>query len=96
MKLSIDHTHVIKRPLVTERTTQAMNESNVYTFLVDRRADKTRIKDAVEALYGVRVLKVRTSIRKSKTRRLRYGYVSAPPQKRAFVRLHEKDKIELF
>ena len=96
MKLSVDATYIIRRPLVTERTTSQMNESNTYTFAVDRRASKDQIKDAVESLFGVRVLKVRTSTRKNRERRLKYGYVRPAPQKRAFVRLHEDDRIELF
>lgn len=64
--------------------------------LVDRRADKTAIKHAVESLYGVKVLGVTTQVRKSRERRLKYGYVQAPPTKKAVVRLAEGQSIELF
>lgn len=87
---------VIKKPIVTERSTATMAEDNRYTFLVDRRADKTAIKHAVESLYGVKVLGVTTQVRKSRERRLKYGYVQAPPTKKAVVRLAEGQSIELF
>ncbi|MCW5756554.1 MAG: 50S ribosomal protein L23 [Phycisphaeraceae bacterium] len=87
---------VIKKPIVTERSTATMAEDNRFTFLVDRRADKTAIKHAVESLYGVKVLGVTTQVRKSRERRLKYGYVQAPPTKKAVVRLAEGQSIELF
>lgn len=87
--------HVIKKPVLTEKSTSAM-EDGVYTFVVDRRASKDEIKDAVERLYGVTVERVRTSVRKGETRRLRYGWVTAGDTKRAMVRLAEGQTIELF
>lgn len=87
---------VIKKPIVTERSTATMAEDIRFTFLVDRRADKTAIKHAVESLYGVKVLGVTTQVRKSRERRLKYGYVQAPPTKKAVVRLAEGQSIELF
>ncbi|MEQ8315835.1 MAG: 50S ribosomal protein L23 [Phycisphaerales bacterium] len=87
---------VIKKPIVTERSTAAMADENRYTFLVDRRADKTSIKRAVESLYGVSVLGITTQVRKARERRLKYGYVQAPPTKKAIVRLAEGQTIDLF
>ncbi|MFI4917682.1 MAG: 50S ribosomal protein L23 [Phycisphaerales bacterium JB060] len=87
---------VIKKPIVTERSTAAMADENRYTFLVDRRADKTSIKRAVESLYGVSVLGITTQVRKNRERRLKYGYVQAPPTKKATVRLAEGQTIDLF
>ncbi|MCA9278479.1 MAG: 50S ribosomal protein L23 [Phycisphaeraceae bacterium] len=92
----MDHSYVIKKPLLTERTTATMEAANQYAFIVDRRATKDQIRDAVASLYGVRVLKVRTSNQKGETRRLRYGWVKQATVKKAFVRLHEEDRIELF
>lgn len=88
--------HVIKRPLVTEKSTFASNEHHRYAFLVDNRADKTQIKRAVEDLYEVRVIGVSTSNRKSPDRRLKYGLVTGKMSKRAIVRVHPDDRIELF
>lgn len=88
--------HVIKKPLLTEKSTNAMNEENTYTFLVDRRASKDEIREAVERLYGVKVQGVRTVNRKGRSRRLRYGWVSMGEHKKAMVRLREGDEIELY
>lgn len=88
--------HVIRRPVLTEKSTFGMNERRQYTFEVDRRATKQDIRRAVETLYRVRVLSVNTMVRKGGRRRLRYGVVEAPTIKRAIVRLHPEDTIELF
>ncbi len=92
----MDATYVIKKPLLTEKTTAAMNEDGQYAFVVDRRADKPAIKAAIEELYGVRVLGVNTVTTKGARRRLRYGYVEPKLVKKALVRLHPDDSIELF
>ncbi|MGD1917318.1 MAG: 50S ribosomal protein L23 [Phycisphaerales bacterium] len=87
---------VIKKPIVTERSTATMADDNRYTFLVDRRANKTDVKRAVESLYGVSVLGVTTQVRKARERRMRYGYVQTAPTKKAIVRLAEGQTIDLF
>ena len=92
----MDSTYIIKKPLITEKSTFAMNEDNRYTFLVDRRATKDDIKDAVQELYKVRVTNVTTQVCKGRRRRMRYGYVIEKPTKTARVRLHPDDAIELF
>lgn len=88
--------YIIKKPLLSEKSTFGMNEEKRYAFLVDRTASKTDIKAAVESLYKVRVVGVNTRLRKSKARRLQYGVVVAEPEKHAIVRLHAEDTIELF
>ena len=92
----MDSIHVIKRPLVTEKSTYSSNEEKRYAFLVDTGATKTEIKRAVEDLYGVRVVGVSTLNRRSRNRRMRYGLVKGKTTKRAIVRVHEDDTIELF
>ena len=89
-------TVVIKKPLLTEKSTHLISETNTYTFVVDRRARKDQIKGAVERLYGVKVEDVRTITRKAKQRRLRYGWVESGQHKKAMVRLAEGSSIELF
>ena len=89
-------TVVVKKPLLTEKSTHLINESNTYTFVVDRRARKGQIKDSIERLYGVKVENVRTITRKPKSRRLRYGWVDMGEHKKAMVRLSEGSSIELF
>ena len=91
----MDAHHVIKRPLLTEKTTWSSNESNRHGFIVDRRADKTEIKRAIEELYGVRVVGVSTLNRKSRNRRYKYGSVTGKTTKKAIVRVHADDTLEI-
>ncbi|MEN0020494.1 MAG: 50S ribosomal protein L23 [Planctomycetota bacterium] len=92
----LDAIYVIRRPLLTEKSTQAMNEHGQYAFEVDRRATKDDVKAAVEEMYSVRVEAVKTQLRKGKRRRLKYGWIVEKPSKKAIVRLHPDDAIELF
>lgn len=94
--MTLDVHNVIKRPMVTEKGTWAMNEQNRYAFEVDPRASKTEIKAAVEKIYNVKVEKVNTQVRKGEFRRLKYGLVQLPTTKTAVVRLKEGSTIELF
>ncbi|MCC6321116.1 MAG: 50S ribosomal protein L23 [Phycisphaerales bacterium] len=89
-------TEVIKRPLVTEKGTFAMNEQNRYSFEVNPKATKTDIKAAIEAIYKVKVEKINTQVRKGVFRRMKYGLTQMPTTKTAVVRLKEGSAIELF
>jgi large subunit ribosomal protein L23 len=91
----MEPTAVIKKPLVTEKST-FLAEANRYAFQVDLRATKPQIRRAIEALYGVRVLSVATQNSPGKLRRFRYGFVRTPTTKRAIVKVHAEDRIELF
>lgn len=91
----MEPTTIIRKPIITEKATAQM-EANRYAFEIDRRADKPAVKRAVESLYGVRVLSVATQLRKGKRRRYRYGWVEKPSVKRAIVKVHPDDKIDLF
>lgn len=86
---------IIKRPIVTEKSTLATERQNAYTFLVDMRANKIEIKQAVEKIFKVKVDAVRTQIRKGKNRRVRFSYAKQPNWKRAVVTLAEGQKIEM-
>jgi large subunit ribosomal protein L23 len=88
-------TEVIRRPLVTEKTSHGSG-ANRYAFEVDRRSTKTDIRRAVEEIYKVRVLKVATLLRKGRVRRYRYGATRLADVKHAVVRIHPEDRIELF
>ncbi|MEM1424483.1 MAG: 50S ribosomal protein L23 [Planctomycetota bacterium] len=88
--------HVIKKPMLTEKATFESNEHNRYGFIVDRTATKTDIKRAIEELYSVRVMGVSTHNRRSRDRRMRYGVVPGKLTKRAVVRIHPDDTIDLF
>ncbi len=92
-----DHRDVLIRPVVSEKS-YGLLEQNVYTFVVSPGASKPEIRDAVEAIFDVSVLKVNTLNRKGKRKRNRRngGWGSKPDQKRALVTLAEGDSIELF
>ena len=92
----MDATLVIRKPLITEKSTFGSTEHNRYAFEVDRKADKRQIKRAVEELYGVRVLGVATQNRKGQMRRNKFGYWRAKAKRHAIVKIHPDDRIELF
>jgi len=89
-------THIIRRPIVTEKASFQTGESNRYTFEVAGTARKDQIKAAVQDLYKVRVLGVSTQNRKARDRQYKYGMVAGATTKRAIVKVHPEDKIELF
>jgi len=89
------HRDVIIRPMVSEKSYAGL-EQNRYTFLVAPDANKTEIKEAVQKIWGVRVLEVNTLNRKGKTKRYRYTRGKRPDQKQAVVTLAEGDSIEIF
>jgi large subunit ribosomal protein L23 len=86
---------VIIRPVVSEKSYSGI-EQNTYTFLVDRRSNKTEIKEAVQSIWDVRVLSVNTLNRKGKVKRRRFTTGKQADQKRAIVTLAEGDAIEIF
>ena len=92
----MEPTVVIKRPLVTEKSTYASGELNRYSFEVDPRATKPQIRRAIEELYEVRVLRVATQNRKGQLRRNKHGTWRAKRMKQAIVKIHAEDRIELF
>lgn len=87
---------VIIRPLVTEKGTYQSQTFNAYAFEVAADANKIQIKRAVEKIYGVKVLSVRTANRKGKPRRTGYKWGTTSHWKKAFVVLHEDHHIDLF
>ena len=92
-----DPRDVILEPIVSEKS-YGLLEQNVYTFKVHPSASKPEIRDAVQSIFGVRVLKVNTLNRKGKRKRNRKNFTfgSRPDTKRALVTLAEGDSIELF
>jgi large subunit ribosomal protein L23 len=86
---------VIIRPVVSEKSYAGLDRST-YTFLVDKRANKTEIKEAIQSIWDVRVTSVRTLNRKGKVKRRRFTKGKRPDEKRAIVTLAEGDAIEIF
>jgi len=88
---------VIIRPLITEKGTHQSTHRNAYPFEVNQWATKTEIKAAVEELFGVHVLKVRTQNRLGKKRRYRVHVGRLSNWKKAIITLHaDSPAIEFF
>ncbi len=87
---------VLKKPLITEKTSIIGEETNRYGFIVDLKANKNQIKNAVETLYDVKVLNVKTSILPGKLKRAGRFVKKSTKTKKAYVQLAEGQKIEFF
>ncbi|HZA40782.1 MAG TPA: 50S ribosomal protein L23 [Actinomycetota bacterium] len=90
-----DPRDVILAPVVSEKS-YSLLDNNSYTFMVHRDANKTEIRQAVEAIWNVKVVGVNTINRKGKVKRFRFQTGKRPDSKRAIVKLAEGDKIEIF
>lgn len=90
-----DARDVIKAPVISEKS-YGLLDDNKYTFVVDPRSNKTEIKQAIELLFDVKVLKVATQNRRGKLKRRGLTVGKRPDTKRAIVTLAEGDEIELF
>ena len=92
-----DPRDVIIRPVVSEKSYRLIDD-NVYTFIVDPRATKVEIRQAVEAIFSVEVTSVNTMNRKGKRKRNRRSgtFGSRPDTKRAIVTLAPGGRIDLF
>lgn len=85
----------IIRPVVSEKS-YALMGANKYTFRVHPDAHKTEVRQAVEEVFGVRVLDVRTMTVRSKPKRRGHTAGRTRGWKKAIVELHSEDTIELF
>jgi large subunit ribosomal protein L23 len=86
---------VLLRPVVSEKS-YALLDENKYTFVVDPRANKTQIKQAVQAVFQVKVVSVNTINRQGKRKRTRTGFGKRADTKRAIVTLAEGESIDIF
>ena len=98
---------IVKRPLVTEKGTHQSGQhqagtssrqarGGAFAFEVNPRANKALIREAVEKIYNVKVLSVRTANRKGKRRRVRFKMGQTRHWKKAVVVLHPDSHIDLF
>jgi large subunit ribosomal protein L23 len=94
-KTFTDPRDVLLKPVISEKS-YALLDENKYTFLVDPRANKTQIKQAVEAVFSVKVLGVNTINRQGKRKRTRTGFGKRKDTKRAIVTLAEGERIDIF
>jgi len=89
-------TEVLKRPLITEKATLMKEIVNAVSFAVDSRANKKQIQEAVEKLFKVKVVDVKTMNVPGKTKRRGRTVGRRPGWKKAVVVLKPGDKIEFF
>ena len=87
---------VVLRPLITEKATHISERHNAFTFEVNTLASKTEIKDAIETLFKVRVIDVRTQNRRGKPRRYRVKMGRMRNWKKAVVKLFSEDRIDFY
>jgi large subunit ribosomal protein L23 len=87
---------IIRRPLVTEKSTQQKEKNNQYAFEVDPKANKIEIQSAVERLFKVKVSQVRTCSVLGKVKRLGRKYGKRADWKKAIITLKEGDRIDFF
>jgi len=87
---------VIIKPLLTEKTQKATESYNRYAFEVKLKANKHQIKNAIESLFNVKVLNVKTSILPGSLKRFGRKVSKSSKTKRAYVKVGEGQKIELF
>ena len=94
MSAKAEHYDVIRKPIITEKATM-MSEQNGVVFEVAMDANKPQIKEAIEALFGVKVKAVNTSITKGKVKRFRGALGTRRDVKKAYVTLEEGNTIDV-
>ena len=91
---------ILKKPLITEKSTRLSEKLNQYGFVVEKTATKPEIKKAIEKMYEVSVVDISTSIYagKTKSRSTKKGFFNGrkPSFKKAFVTIKEGQKIDFF
>lgn len=95
-KLNLEPYQVILRPLVTEKGFHKAERYNQYAFEVNRLASKDDIRQAVEEMFDVKVVRVNTQNRKGKPRRTRFRVGRTKAWKKAIVTLDSEHRIDFF
>lgn len=85
---------VIKKPLLTEKSSRMSERENKYSFRVAKSANKIEIRKAVEELFSVKVTSVNTVMMRGKKKRVRHRLGKTPDWKKAVVSLIRSDKID--
>jgi large subunit ribosomal protein L23 len=94
MSVKPEHYDLIKRPIITEKATMA-SENGVVVFQVAMDATKPMIKEAVEAVFGVKVKAVNTTITKGKAKKFRGRAGERSDKKKAYVSLEAGNTIDV-
>jgi large subunit ribosomal protein L23 len=91
-----DQRDIVISPVVSEKSYDLIEKRNTYTFVVDRRSNKSEVKDAIEDVFGVKVTSVNTQNRVGKMKRTGLVRGRRKSTKRALVTLAQGDSIDLF
>ncbi len=94
--MKYDPYQIIRRPVISEKSTLLSDQHNKYVFEVATDANKIQIKKAIEDIFKVAVIKVRTMTMPGKNKRVRLQLGRTPAWKKAIVTLKQGDRIELF
>ena len=94
MSAKPQHYDLIKKPIITEKATMAA-EANAYVFPVAMDSTKPQIKEAVEAVFGVKVKAVNTTITKGKAKKFRGRAGERSDKKKAYVTLEAGNSIDV-
>ncbi|NUB44531.1 50S ribosomal protein L23 [Fertoebacter nigrum] len=94
MTVKPEHYDIIKKPIITEKATMA-SESNAVVFQVAMDSTKPMIKEAVEAVFGVKVKAVNTTITKGKVKKFKGRTGVRSDKKKAYVTLEEGSTIDV-
>ena len=89
-------TDIIKTPVINTEKARTLLENNEYVFIVDKRANKIQIKEAVEKLFNVKVKGVNTLNIKPKSERFRMSMYKTPAIKKAIVKLKDGETISAY
>ena len=90
------HRDVLIAPVVSEKSYDLVSDFNTYTFVVDRRTNKTEIKQAIAEIFDVRVTRVNTINRRGKVKRTGWKMGKRADTKRALVTLAVGSSIDIF
>jgi len=92
----VDKYDVLRRPVITEKTDMLAERHNQFVFEVARHANKVQVRHAVEEIFKVKVVDVRTTVMPGKSRRWGRHLSRTPAWKKAIVTLVPGDRIDLF
>jgi len=87
---------VLVKPLLTEKSSIETEATNRYVFKVQTKANKYQIKDAVEKMFDVKVINVKTAVLPGKVKRVGKSMKKTSSWKKAYVKIQDGQKIELF
>jgi len=87
---------ILVKPLITEKVSEISDKFNRYAFVVNLKANKNQVRDAIEKLYDVKVLNVKTSILPGKLKKVGRTVKKTSKTKKAIIQLKDGQKIEFF